>query len=175
VFVGGELNLRTPVIFGDLAERLGGDAVNAIEEGAAHEEGAFRASCGRRYRHCHRLGRRLVVVAIDVIGTCETTGFCWIARPAVPRQRRVRAKRAREGRHATYDLGRNNLVGRNALLNPSHERAQEIDGVRPGAAVAVRHPGLEEQPGEFLRAMQTFLSFSLIVRALAGLTGINRS
>src|SRR5437762_6755802 len=54
--VGRELNLRTPVIFGDLAERLGGDAVNAIEEGAAHEEGAFRASCGRRYRHCHRRG-----------------------------------------------------------------------------------------------------------------------
>jgi hypothetical protein len=107
------------------------------------------------------------VVAINVIGTCETTGFCWIARPAVPRQRRVRAKRAREGRHATYNLGRNNLVRRNALLNPSHERAQEIDGVRPGAAVAVRHPGLEEQPGEFLRAMQTFLSLSLIVRALA--------
>src|SRR5689334_16611727 len=54
--VGRELNLRTPVIFGDLAERLGGDAVNAIEEGAAHQEGAFRASCGRRYRHCHRRG-----------------------------------------------------------------------------------------------------------------------
>jgi hypothetical protein len=52
-----------------------------------------------------------------------------------------------------------------------HERSQEIHGVRPSAAGAVRHPRLEEQPGEFLRAMQTFLSLSVIVPAIAGLTG----
>jgi hypothetical protein len=28
-------------------------------------------------------GRRLVIVAVDVSDTCETTGFCRIARPAV--------------------------------------------------------------------------------------------
>ena len=46
------------------------------------------------------------------------------------RQLRVGAERARESRHAAKDLGRYNLVRRNALLNPLHERAQEIGSDR---------------------------------------------
>jgi hypothetical protein len=39
--------------------------------------------------------------------------------------------------------------------------------VRPGIATAVAHPREQEQPGELLRASQTFLLLSLILPAAA--------
>src|SRR5215469_13265969 len=115
-------------------------------------------------------GGRLVVVAVKVSGAHETAGFCRVADTAVPRQRRVGADRARKESHATYDLGRYDLVRRDALLDPLREWRQHIGAVWPSATVAVRHSRLEEQPCEFLCAMQVLLSPSLIVPALAALT-----
>src|SRR6516164_5725882 len=77
--------------------------------------------------------RWLVVVAVTVSNTRETIGFCRIARSAVPWKCRVGAERAREGRHATYDLGCQDLVRRGVLLDPLHERGREIGGVGPRA------------------------------------------
>ena len=112
--------------------------------------------------------RRLVVVAITVSGAHEIAGLCRIAHTTVPRQCRVGAERAREGRHAIKDLGRHDLVRRDALLDPLHQWAKEIGAVGPCAATAMCHPRLEEQPGEFLRALQTYFSLPLVVAAPRG-------
>jgi hypothetical protein len=67
---------------------------------------------------------------------------------------------------------RNDLIRRDAVLNPLHERVQCVafDGVRPGTTTAVRHPRQQEQPGEFLRATQTFLSLSTTATMLTTMT-----
>jgi len=44
-----------------------------------------------------------------------------------------------------------------------------FDGVRAGTATAVRYPRKQEQPGEVLRAAQSFFPLSLIVPSLARL------
>src|SRR5215472_421351 len=97
-------------------------------------------------------GWRLVVVAVKISDTRETAGFCRIAYPAVPRQCRVGADRAREERHAVCHLRVDDLVRCDALLDPLREWAQYIAGVRPSAAAAtMRRPRRQEQPGELLR------------------------
>jgi len=89
-------------------------------------------------------GRRLVVVAVAVIDAHETTSFCRIAHPRVPRQCRIGAEGACEGRHATRYFGSDDLVRRDAVLNPLHERRPRVEVVRPCTATAVPHPWRKE-------------------------------
>src|SRR3989442_12368824 len=75
------------------------------------------------------------------------------ARSRVPRHSRVGAEGTRAGRHAARHPGGDDLVRRDALLDPLLERGQRVKRVGPpgGGAAAMPNIGQEEEAEEFLR------------------------
>src|SRR5207248_9497309 len=90
--------------------------------------------------------------------TVEVRRVAGIAFALVFRNRRVEAQRACRGDAVGWvvaiELRRQDLVWRDALLDPFHQRAEHIEGVWTGAASTMQYPRSHEQSVECLGLVQ---------------------
>src|SRR5262245_18596936 len=105
------------------------------------------------------------VAGLEVAAAVEAGRVVGAAAAVVDRGLWIRTQRAAARDHTPGGRGREDLRRCSAVLDPAHQRAEQILGLGSGTAGAMRDSGGTEQPVELLQPIEVRLVVPAVVRS----------